>query len=171
MSGRASPPNRGRVGWAAGRRGHLGQVRRAQRQAERLVDPLEHLVDAARLGPVAVLEVGGAGARHLEQRALERADRVGHVDLAGRTGQPVATGLAARGGHEIGAPQVPDELLEVGVGQLLALGDLGQRQAAVVLRPRQRLNSGKKSQINDAATISNMPAKVEPRMCSRYCAV
>ena len=96
-------------------------------------------MDAARLRPIAVLEVADAGARHLEDRPLEGADRVGHGDLGGRSGQPVAAGLAAGRGHQPGPAQVADELLEVGVRQLLAPRDLGEREAAVLaLGARQR---------------------------------
>ena len=96
-------------------------------------------MDAARLRPIAVLEVVDAGAWHLEQRALERADGIGHGDLGRGAGEPIAARLAARGGDEAGAPQVTDQLLQVGVGQPLALRDRGQRQAGVVLaEPRQR---------------------------------
>ncbi len=110
-----------------------------ERGGEGFVDALEDLVDAARLRPVAVLEVIGARARHLEQRALERADRVGHGDLGRGPREAIAARLAARGRDQAGATKVTDQLLQVGVGKPLALRDGGQRQAGVVLaESRQR---------------------------------
>ena len=90
------------------------------------MDALEELVDAAGLRPIAGLEVVGARARHLEQRALQDPDRVRHADLLGGTRQLVATRLSARRTHQAGTAKLADELLEVWVRQLLAAGDAGQ---------------------------------------------
>src|SRR5205085_6428753 len=99
-------------------------------QVQRLVDPLEELVDAARLRPVAGLEVVGTRARHLEERTLQDADRFSHADLLGGTCQLVATRLSARRAHEAGAAKLANELLQIGMRQLFAAGDACQRDRA-----------------------------------------
>ena len=73
-----------------------------------------------------------AGTRHLEDRALESADGIRHGDLGGRAGEAVAPGLAASRGDQARATEVAYQLLEVGVRQLLATGNLGQGQAPVL---------------------------------------
>src|SRR5688500_13426057 len=127
MPGGPTSPHLGWIRWAARRGDDLRQIGGAKRHGKRLVHALEDLVDAARLWPVAVLEVFGAGARHLEERALEGADRIGHGDLACRSRQAVPARLASRRADEPGPAQVADKLLQIGVRQLLALRDLGER--------------------------------------------
>src|SRR5688500_2526284 len=126
MLGGPPAPHLGWIWWASRRGDDLREVGGAERRGERLVHALEHLVHAAGLRPVAVLEVFGAGARHLEKRPLEGANRIGHGDLTCRSREAVAAGLAARRADEPGPAQVADELLEIGVRQLLPLRDLGE---------------------------------------------
>src|SRR6188474_3654046 len=165
MLGEDAAPDGRRVRRAARRGGHVGQVRGAERDRERFVDALEHLVHAAWLGSVAVLEVVGAGARHLEQRPLERADRLGHGDLAGRAREAVAAGLPAGRAHEARSTQVTDELLEISVRHLLAARDLGQREAALTLVPGERdedpdavLGAGADLHSGSSLTLTSSPS-------------
>src|SRR5688500_15306758 len=106
MLGGPPAPHLGWIWWAARRGDDLREVGGAKRHGERLVDALEDLVHAARLRPVAVFEVLGAGARHLEKRPLERPYRIGHGNVACRSGQAVASGLAARRADEPGPAQI-----------------------------------------------------------------
>ena len=76
-----------------------------------------------------VLGVVG-GAHHRGDRALERAEDLGHRDGLGRAGELVAAVRAAGAGHQAGLAQADDELLEVGAREVLLGGDLGQRGRA-----------------------------------------
>src|SRR5688572_12468426 len=139
MLGGPPAPHLGWIWWAARRGDDLREVGGAQGHGERLVHALEYLVHAARLRPVAVLEVFGAGARHLEKRSLEGANGIGHGDLACRPREAIATRLPPRRADQTRPTQVADELLEIGVRQLLALRDLREREASLVLaQPTER---------------------------------
>jgi len=118
--------------------GNLGQGGGTQRAAERALQPLEDLVDAGVLRPIARLQVVRPGARHLQDGAVQGAHCLDQADLLGRSGESVAAGVAARGGHQPSTAQGPDQLLDVGVRQLVRLGDAGQRCRALTVGVGQR---------------------------------
>src|SRR6185503_16148417 len=64
-------------------------------------------------------------------RSLERAHDVARGDLARLARQDVAAARAALAVHETGLAKGGDELLEVGLGQVLTLGDGVQRDASL----------------------------------------
>src|SRR5438094_5038404 len=80
------------------------------------------------------LSLGGTDLRL--DRPLEGAHNVTRGDLARLTGQDVAAARAALAVHETGLAKRGDELLEIGLGQVLALRDGVQRDRplAPVLR-------------------------------------
>ncbi len=67
-----------------------------------------------------------AGADHGGQRSFERSQGLREGDVGGRMGQGVAAARAAGREDEAGLAQRDDELLEVGAGEVLVGGDLGQ---------------------------------------------
>lgn len=81
-----------------------------------------HLLEAARR--TVVVDVFGAFAPHVRERAVDRADDVGEGDLPGRTGQPVppyGTPLAA---HQTGAAQLGEDVLKEFSGNGLGAREL-----------------------------------------------
>ena len=63
-------------------------------------------------------------------RPVDRGDDLGERDLLGRAGEHVAAADAALGPHEPGALHREQDLLEVRLGQVRALGDLLDRRRA-----------------------------------------
>ena len=120
-------------GWStAGRRPRrparrLGQGGRAQRALSESCSRSKTSWTLQSWGRTQTSRLSGPGARHLEDRAVQGPHRVDQADLLGGAGEAVAAGVAARGGHDAGAPQRPDQLLDVRVRQLARLGDAGQR--------------------------------------------
>ena len=60
-------------------------------------------------------------------RAVDRGDDLGQGDLLGRPGQDVAAAHAPLGADQAGALEGEQDLLEVGLGQPGALGDVPHR--------------------------------------------
>ena len=88
-------------------------------------------------GPVGVglAEVAGG------DRAVDGGDDLGQRDLLGRAGQDVAAADAPLGAHQTGALEGEQDLLEIGLGQPGALGDVahrGRRLGAVEGQREQR---------------------------------
>ena len=74
-------------------------------------------------------------------RAVDRGDDLGQGDLLGRAGQDVAAAHAPLGADQAGALEGEQDLLEVGLGQAGALGDVphrGRRLGAVEGQREQR---------------------------------
>ena len=111
----------------------VGEGHRVEGRGDRVADADPQDVDGAAGRAIAhdrVLRVVG-GADHRGERALERAEHLAHPDLLGRPAQLVAAVGAAGRGHEAGVAQAHDELLEVGAGELLLGGDLGEARRAL----------------------------------------
>ena len=91
----------------------------------------------ADLGPdgeqdaLALVVAGAAGVGLAEvaghDRAVDRRDDLGQGDLLGRAGEHVAAADAPLGADEAGALQGQQDLLEVGLGEAGALGDVAHR--------------------------------------------
>ena len=71
------------------------------------------------------------GADHGRDGALQRVDDLAHPDLRGVADELVAAAGAARAGDEAGLAQADHELLQVGPGQVLVVGHLGQADGSV----------------------------------------
>ncbi len=69
-------------------------------------------------------------------RALERLHDLGHRDRLRGPSELIAAVGTARGGDQLGLAQARHQLLQIGEGQLLRVGDLGQRhRPGTVRRP------------------------------------
>ena len=66
------------------------------------------------------------GTEHRRDRAFEGAKDLAHPDLLWRPGELVAAVGAAGAGHEAGIAEAHDELLEIGPGEVLVGGHLGE---------------------------------------------
>src|SRR5262245_38221451 len=82
---------------------------------------------------------------HGRDRSLEGLHDLEHLDLRGRPCEPIAAMGAANGGHHTGFAQLRDQVLEVGQGEDLRLGDGAERDrlaglARVGLRPATQLD-------------------------------
>ena len=128
------------------------------------METLEDLVDAAVLGPIARLQVVRPGAGHLEDRAVEGPHGHDQADLLGWAGEAIATGVAARGGHQAGALQRPDQLLDVRVRQLVGARDARQRGGPIPVRVGQRHQDtdsvlGARRELHDSSTTISSPSR------------
>src|SRR4029078_7064713 len=65
------------------------------------------------------------------ERALERAEHVAHPDLDPWAGELAAAVGAARARDQSGVAEAQHELLEVGAGELLLRGDLGEARGTL----------------------------------------
>ena len=72
------------------------------------------------------------------ERAVDRGEDVGERDLLGRAGEHVAAADAALRAHEAGALHREQDLLEVGLGETGALGDLLHRRRPLRAVQRER---------------------------------
>jgi hypothetical protein len=59
--------------------------------------------------------------------AVDGRDDLGQADVLGAAGQDVATADAALGAHQAGPLEGQEDLLEVGLGERRALGDVADR--------------------------------------------
>ena len=97
-----------------------------------------------RIGAFAGAALDAAGAAVLAaggmDRLIDRGDDVGDGDRVGRSRQPIAAARAARRTHQPGAPQLAEQLLQIGLAELLARRDLGQADRSALAA--QRLAGG-----------------------------
>ena len=110
------------------RRHQVGEGHRFERSGDRVADAHPEDVDGAARAAIAdegVLGIVG-GAEHRRDRPFERAQHLAHPDLVRAPGQLVAAVRAAGAGHEAGVAEAHHELLEVGPGEILVGGDLGE---------------------------------------------
>jgi len=70
-------------------------------------------------------------------RLVHGLENFGHADCVGGFGQPVAAARAACGGHDAGAAQLDEKLLEIGQGDVLTLRDLAQGDQLIFWRKRE----------------------------------
>lgn len=75
-------------------------------------------------------------------RFVHRIDHLGDLDALHVSGQLVTTAWTANTGHQIAAAQFGKKLLEVGQGDALALGDIGQGHRPVLRMQRQVKHGG-----------------------------
>ena len=81
---------------------------------------------AAAFAPDAAFHRVALTARHFHW-LVDRGDDVVDDDIAGRMGQPVAAAGAPSAQHQTRLAQLDKELFEIFLADVLALGDLGQR--------------------------------------------
>ena len=119
---------RGRRGDA--RRDEVGEGHRVERAGDGIADADPQDVDGAARRAIAQVRVFGvvAGAQHRGDRALERAQDLGHRDGLGRAGELVAAVCAAGAGHETGLAEADDQLLEIRAREVFLGGDLRERR-------------------------------------------
>src|SRR5919201_2895568 len=104
--------------------------------------------EAHRLARAAAWQIILGGAIHGCDLAFEHPIHLADGDRLRRTSQAVAAAYAARALDQACAPQLADELLEVGQRQALTSRDLSDRQQSIVaVRPSQ-LGHGAKSIVN-----------------------
>jgi len=75
-------------------------------------------------------------------RFVHRIDHLGDLDALHVAGQLVTTAWTTDAGHQIAAAQFGEELFEVGQGDALALGDIGQGHRPVLRVQRQVKHGG-----------------------------
>ncbi len=75
------------------------------------------------------------GADHRGERALKGPKDLAHPDLGRRVGELVAAVSAASAGDQPGVAEAHHELLEVGAGELLLRGDLGEARGTLPEMP------------------------------------
>jgi len=127
-----------------------GTPARAQVDQGAEADAHQELVDLmAELGPqfvgealLIVLTVGQAAATGGLHLFVDGGDDIGHGDLAGVAAQAVAAAGATGAVHQALLAQLGEQLLQIGKGNPLALGDVGQRDGAIVIVQRQIEHGG-----------------------------
>ncbi|MNV37891.1 hypothetical protein D3C71_1294250 [compost metagenome] len=75
-------------------------------------------------------------------RFVHRIDHLGDLDTLHVARQLVTTAWTANAGHQVAAAQLGEKLFEVGQGDALALGDIGQGHGPVLRVQRQVKHGG-----------------------------
>ncbi|CAI8726165.1 ESAT-6 protein secretion system EspG family protein [Pseudomonas sp. IT-P171] len=91
---------------------------------------------------IALMAIALALALGRIDRFVYRIDHLGDLDALHVAGQLIATTGTADAGHQIAAAQFGEQLFEVGQGDALALGDIGQGHRPVLRVQRQIEHGG-----------------------------
>ena len=98
-------------------------------------EPLPELVGEPLLDRAAGAAGGAGAARERVHRLVDGGEDLGDADLLDWPGEAVAAAGTAHRLDDLGAAELHEELFEVGEADLLALGDLAQRDEALRLLP------------------------------------
>src|SRR5918994_2502988 len=117
----------------------LGQGRAGERLGDADLHPGPEKLGRARLVAVGLVRAGHLSlgieveALHRSDRPFERLHHLEHLDLLGGSPQPVAAVGAALALDQPGLAELRDQVLEVGQGESLGLGDSAQGDGLAIL--------------------------------------